>query len=308
MSGYRCVFELNKPLHTEHFKTAAAYHMSKVRECPKCGSELVAGAVLGVCPTCVEQAGADWLLEESRGRAGSATRGDSGPSREGQPIASEGHPFGPYELLEEIGRGGMGVVYRATDPRLDRAVAIKALPAELATDAGRLARFEIEARTLASLNHPNVAGIHGLEEQDGQRYLVLELVEGETLAELLSRGRLPLDQVLTIAQQMASGLQAAHEATLAKQREALAEAEPVATAERQRAAAEQQSQQAVPAGGAVSSAGALASKRPKCEVPDDDALLDRALRTAGFEGCPSEDPAVKRYILVQANLRAAQPY
>jgi serine/threonine-protein kinase len=120
--------------------------------------------------------------------------------------------IGPYQVEGEIGRGGMGVVYRATDPRLGRAVAIKTLPAELATDAGRLARFETEARTLASLNHPNVAGIHGLEEQDGQRFLVLELVEGDTLAELLSRGRLPLDQTLAIAQHMASGLQAAHEA------------------------------------------------------------------------------------------------
>jgi serine/threonine-protein kinase len=120
--------------------------------------------------------------------------------------------IGPYQVEGEIGRGGMGVVYRATDPRLKRAVAIKALPADLAGDPDRLARFETEARTLASLNHPNVAGIHGLEEAAGQRYLILELVEGETLADLLSPGRLPLDQVLSIAEQMASGLQAAHEA------------------------------------------------------------------------------------------------
>jgi serine/threonine-protein kinase len=120
--------------------------------------------------------------------------------------------IGPYQVEGEIGRGGMGVVYRATDPRLDRAVAIKALPADLAGDADRLARFEIEARTLASLNHPNVAGIHGVEEAQGQRYLVLELVEGETLAELLARGPLPLDQALDLAVQIASGLEAAHEA------------------------------------------------------------------------------------------------
>jgi len=102
---------------------------------------------------------------------------------------------GPYRIEGEIGRGGMGVVYRATDPRLGRVVAIKALP-----------------RTLAALNHPNVAGIHGVEEADGQRFLVLEFVEGETLAEVLARGALPLDQALDVAVQIASGLEAAHEA------------------------------------------------------------------------------------------------
>ena len=120
--------------------------------------------------------------------------------------------IGPYRIEGEIGRGGMGVVYRATDPRLDRAVALKALPDDLAADPDRLARFETEARTLAALNHPNVAGIHGLEEAEGRRYLVLVLVVGETLAELLARGPLPLDQTLDFAIQIASGLAAAHEA------------------------------------------------------------------------------------------------
>jgi serine/threonine protein kinase len=90
--------------------------------------------------------------------------------------------IGPYELTRELGRGGMGVVYLATDTRLDRQVAIKALPAELASDPARLERFEREAKTLAQLSHPNLAGIHGVEEQDGAKYLVLEFVEGETLA------------------------------------------------------------------------------------------------------------------------------
>ncbi|MFT5424937.1 MAG: serine/threonine protein kinase [Phycisphaerales bacterium] len=89
---------------------------------------------------------------------------------------------GPYRVEGEVGRGGMGVVYRAIDERLDREVAIKALPEELAGDAGRLERFEREAKTLASLNHPNVGGILGIEEQDGAKYLVLEFVDGEPLA------------------------------------------------------------------------------------------------------------------------------
>ncbi len=87
-----------------------------------------------------------------------------------------------YEILEEIGAGGMGVVYRARDTRLDREVAVKALPEGLAQDAERLARFEREAKLLASLNHPHIAAIHGLEKADGQPFLILELVEGETLA------------------------------------------------------------------------------------------------------------------------------
>ncbi|TVQ64505.1 MAG: serine/threonine protein kinase, partial [Phycisphaerales bacterium] len=106
----------------------------------------------------------------------------------------------------------MGVVYLATDTRLDRQVAIKALPAELASDPARLERFEREARTLAQLNHPNLAGIHGVEEQGGAKYLVLEFVEGETLADMLDRGPLPVDDAIEIAVQIAAGVEAAHEA------------------------------------------------------------------------------------------------
>ena len=106
----------------------------------------------------------------------------------------------------------MGVVYRATDSRLGRTVAIKALPEHLADDPERLTRFEREARTLASLNHPNVAGIHGVEEHEGRRYLVLEFVEGETLAERLDRGPLALDDALETCAQIAAGVEAAHEA------------------------------------------------------------------------------------------------
>jgi hypothetical protein len=127
-------------------------------------------------------------------------------------VSTTPQAIGPYTVDAEIGRGGMGVVFRATDSRLGRTVAIKALPEHLADDPDRLARFEREARTLASLNHPNVAGIHGVEEHEGRRYLVLEFVEGETLAERLDRGPLALDDALEVCAQVAAGVEAAHEA------------------------------------------------------------------------------------------------
>ena len=119
--------------------------------------------------------------------------------------------IGPYEITREIGRGGMGVVYLAHDTKLDRDVAIKCLPDELADDADRLARFEREAKLLASLNHPHIATIHGLEEADGKQYLILEYVEGETLAERLDRGAIPVTEALAIAKQIAEAIEAAHE-------------------------------------------------------------------------------------------------
>ena len=123
-----------------------------------------------------------------------------------------GTSIGPYSIVREIGRGGMGVVYLARDPRLDRDVAIKALPEHLAQDPERLARFQSEARILAQLNNPGVAGIHGIEEIDGRHFLILEYVEGESLAERLDRGALPVDEALETCAKIASGLEAAHEA------------------------------------------------------------------------------------------------
>ncbi|MHC5003957.1 MAG: protein kinase domain-containing protein, partial [Planctomycetota bacterium] len=123
-----------------------------------------------------------------------------------------GTSIGPYEVDHEIGRGGMGVVYLARDTRLRREVAIKALPEHLASDAGRLDRFEREARTLAQLNNANVAAIFGVEEQDGSRYLILEHVPGDTLADRLATGPLPVDEALDLAAGIAAGVQAAHEA------------------------------------------------------------------------------------------------
>ncbi len=122
-----------------------------------------------------------------------------------------GQTLGHYRIVEKLGEGGMGVVYRAQDTTLGRDVAIKVLPQSFAQDAGRLARFEREARLLASLNHTNIAAIHDLEEADGLRYLVLEYVAGETLAERLKRGPLPGEEAVEMAKQIAEALEAAHE-------------------------------------------------------------------------------------------------
>ncbi len=117
-----------------------------------------------------------------------------------------------YEVLGELGAGGMGVVLRARDTRLHREVAIKSLPDGFAADPERMARFEREARTLASLSHPNVGAIYGLEKDDGRQYLILELVEGPTLAEVIAGGPRPLAEVLRVARQVAKALEAAHSA------------------------------------------------------------------------------------------------
>jgi Tol biopolymer transport system component len=124
---------------------------------------------------------------------------------------SVGTRLGPYEILSALGAGGMGEVYRARDTKLDRAVAIKILPEAFAVDTERIARFEREAKTLASLNHPNIAHLHGLEESNGVRALVMELVEGEDLAQRVAGGAIPVDEALLIAKQMADALEAAHE-------------------------------------------------------------------------------------------------
>ena len=122
-----------------------------------------------------------------------------------------GTRLGPYEITVQIGVGGMGEVYRATDTNLKRAVAIKVLPESLAADPVRLARFQREAEVLASLNHPNIAAIYGLEESDQTKALVMELVEGPTLADRIAQGAIPVDEALPIAKQIAEALEAAHD-------------------------------------------------------------------------------------------------
>jgi Tol biopolymer transport system component len=122
-----------------------------------------------------------------------------------------GKTLGHYEITSQLGKGGMGEVYQAKDQKLGRDVAIKVLPVEFAKDADRVARFQREAKLLASLNHPNIAAIHGLEESAGANFLVLELVKGETLADRIKAGPIPIEESLRLALQIAEALEAAHE-------------------------------------------------------------------------------------------------
>ena len=122
-----------------------------------------------------------------------------------------GARLGPYEITAKIGAGGMGEVYRAHDTKLGRDVAIKTLSNHFTSDPDRLARFEREARVLVSLNHPHIGEIYGLEHADGVRALVLELIPGETLADRIARGPMPLKDALAIARQIVDALDAAHE-------------------------------------------------------------------------------------------------
>ena len=117
-----------------------------------------------------------------------------------------GTTLGPYAVTAKIGEGGMGEVYQARDTNLDRDVALKVLPRRSPTDPDRLARFEREAKVLASLNHPNIGTIYGLEEADGVKALVLELIEGPTLADRIKQGPIPIDEALPIAKQIAEAL------------------------------------------------------------------------------------------------------
>src|SRR5437867_1448608 len=128
-----------------------------------------------------------------------------------------GTRLGPHEIIAPLGAGGMGEVYRATDTKLKRQVAIKILPPALAADRDRLARFQREAEVLASLNHPHIAAVYGLEDaaaavagQTGIKALVMELVEGPTLADRIAHGPIPIDEALPIARQIAEALEAAH--------------------------------------------------------------------------------------------------
>jgi len=168
-------------------------------KCPKCHADNPdTSRFCGNCATALTQAGQPPAL----------TKTLESPAY----VLSKGSIVaGKYRITDEIGRGGMGVVYEAEDTKLARKVAIKVLPEEFTSDPERLARFEREARVLASFNHPNIAAIYGVEEADGKRFLVLELVEGETLAERLSRGTLSLEETLEVCRQITEGLEGAHE-------------------------------------------------------------------------------------------------
>src|SRR5262250_1265017 len=125
-------------------------------------------------------------------------------------VLSSGMKLGPYEVLSPLGAGGMGEVYRARDSRLGRDVAIKVLPAHFCSDPVRRQRFEREARTISSLNHPHICVLHDIGHQDGMDYLVMECVEGETLEKRLEKGPLPLEQVVKIGAEVADALGRAH--------------------------------------------------------------------------------------------------
>ena len=163
--------------------------MNTVGRCSRCGAESAAGsaATSTQCPACL----LELALEPP------------------QSLALE--QLGPYEILSRLGMGGMGVVYRARDSRLGREVAIKVLPDAVANDPERISRFRREARVAASLNHPNIAAVYGFEDEGGAHFLVMELVEGPTLAERLRGGPLPIDEALAIVEQIAGGLEAAHD-------------------------------------------------------------------------------------------------
>src|SRR5215469_16182901 len=121
-----------------------------------------------------------------------------------------GQKLGPYEVISPLGAGGMGEVYRARDTRLERSVAIKILPAQFSSDPVRKQRFEREAKTISHLNHPHICVLHDIGHQDGIDYLVMECVEGETLAKRLEKGPLPMEQVLKFGAQIADALDKAH--------------------------------------------------------------------------------------------------
>ena len=122
-----------------------------------------------------------------------------------------GTKLGSYEITGAIGAGGMGEVYRARDSKLGRDVALKVLPSAFARDTERMARFQREAKVLASMNHPNIAAIHGLEDSSGSYALMMELVEGPTLADRIKRGPISIDEALRIAKQICEALEYAHE-------------------------------------------------------------------------------------------------
>src|SRR5262244_2384973 len=122
-----------------------------------------------------------------------------------------GTQLGSVEITALLGKGGMGEVYRARDLRLKREVAIKILPEEFSRNTDRVSRFQREAEVLASLNHPNIAAIYDLQESNGSRFLILELIEGETLADRIARGPIPVEEALDIAKYICEALEAAHE-------------------------------------------------------------------------------------------------
>ena len=187
------------------------YHAALTRD-----ADQRAAFLRGACPTddalrheveslLAQEGGADGLLETAALEAAAKTFGES------QSQSLIGRQLGCYQVISLLGAGGMGAVYQAHDSKLGRDVAIKVLPERFAQDPERLARFQREAKMLASLNHPNIAAIYGLEQSDSTHYLVMELVRGDTLQERVAGGRpVPIEEALMLAKQIAEGLEAAH--------------------------------------------------------------------------------------------------
>ena len=188
-----------------------------------------------------------------------------------------GTKLGPYEITAQIGEGGMGVVYRAKDFHLGREVALKVLPEGFTQDAERLARFEREAKLLASLNHPNIAQIYGLETSGGSPALVMELVEGPTLADRLAQGSLSIDESLSIARQIAQALEEAHEKGIIHRD--LKPQNVKASIEGKVKVLDFGLAKAMDPAGAASSAGPGGAARGRCGEPD--ALADADVAGAG---------------------------
>jgi len=184
-------------------------------KCPRCGGELPSGGALeGLCPACLlkadlDEAGSGPTPFPPTGAEGRSGDGDDG--QEPPPIEDVQRAFPQLEVLELVGRGGMGLVYRARQPRLDRLVALKVLAPELARDATFAERFLREARALARLNHPNIVAVYDFGESGGSYYLVMEFVDGVVLRDVIADRSLSAAQALAIVPQVCEGLQYAHE-------------------------------------------------------------------------------------------------
>ena len=176
-----------------------------------CGHDRALHAEVQSLLAAMEQAGTFIEQPALQSIAPSAGLSDGGTLDFAGRVLNPGDSLGPYEVLEFLGAGGMGEVYRARDGKLNRDVALKVRSEPFAPHSDHLARFKREAHVLASLNHPNIAAIYGLEESSGVPALVLELVEGPTLADRIAQGAIPIEEALSIATQIAEGLKAAHE-------------------------------------------------------------------------------------------------
>src|SRR5688572_9538148 len=175
--------------------------MPEPRNCERCGAPLPADAPEGACPRCLLAAG----LEGGSGPGGAGAAA-SAPS-----AADIARHFPMFEILETLGQGGMGVVYKAKQRSLDRVVALKVMPPEAAREAGFSDRFTREARTLARLQHPNIVGVHDFGVSDGLYYLVMEYVDGANLREAMRDGKLTPRQALAVVPQVCDALQYAHD-------------------------------------------------------------------------------------------------